>query len=155
MNKKKILWGIVIFILFAIIVWIVLPYVIASKNLISRNNYDYIYKQAKVLDLDNLENSISIDNAKAYKVDKLISTIDDLSLKKTRKPSDGSNYGISFVATYKEGKSSTYTQEVLFIRFYKDNVIGFQKKPHYKETYYKIQDKEFDIKKVIKELQEK
>jgi hypothetical protein len=154
LNKKKILWGTVIFILLAMIVWIAVPYLFSSKNVISRNNYDYTYRQAKVLNLDNLENSISIDNAESGKVDKLISIINDLSLKKTMKPNDKANYNISFIATYKGGESSTFTQEVFSIRFYKDKVIGFQRKPQYKETYYKIQNEEFDIKKVIGKLQE-
>lgn len=154
MNKKKILWGIVIFSLLAIIVWNAVPYLFSSKNLISRNNYDYSYRQAKLLDLDNSKNSICIDNAKSGKVDKLIRVVDGLSLKKAMKPSDEFNYTLCFVATYKKGKLSTYTEEVFSIRFYKNNVIAFQTDPQYKERYYKIQNKEFDIKKIIKELQE-
>ena len=36
MNKKKIIWGIVIFIFFAIIVWIDIPYIFPTNNLISK-----------------------------------------------------------------------------------------------------------------------
>jgi len=150
--NKKIIWGISTFFILAIIVWIAIPFGFQSNNLISRNNFEYSYKKAMVRDLDNLENSI-IDNTEAGKVDKLISVIDELSLKKTWKPNDWSNYSLSFTATYKEGETSTYTKEVFFISFYKDKVIGFKRKPQEKETYYKIQNEEFDIKKVIEELQ--
>ncbi len=34
MNKKKIIWGILIFIFFAIIVWIDIPYIFPTNNLI-------------------------------------------------------------------------------------------------------------------------
>jgi hypothetical protein len=154
LNKKKIIWGIVIFSFLAIILWIMIPYLFPSKNLISKHNYDYIYRQAKVLDFNSLEDSIRIDNTESGKVNKLISIIDELSLKKTRTPNDVSSYFLSFIATYKEGELNTYTQEVFSITFYKDKVIGFIRKPQYKETYYKIQNEEFDIKKVIEELQE-
>lgn len=38
------------------------------------------------------------------------------------------------------------------ISFYKNNVIGFKRKPQYKEIYYKIQNEDFDITKIIKDL---
>lgn len=79
MNKKKIIWGIVIFLIFAIIVWIDIPYVFPSKNLISKNNYDYTYKQVSAIDLNYVEGSIWIYNTKDGDVDKLISIIDELS----------------------------------------------------------------------------
>lgn len=79
LNKKKIIWGTVISIVLAIIVWIEIPYLFPSKNLISKNNYDYTYRQARVLDLDSVDNSICIDNTEAGEVDRLISIIDDLS----------------------------------------------------------------------------
>lgn len=136
----------------AIAVWILIPFILQSKNLISRNNFDYSYKQAAIIDYDNLDNSLHIDNGESGKVDKLISIIDRLSIKKTIKPKDFSNYSLSFIATFKEDGNSTYTKEVFSIRFYKDKVIGFKRKPQEKEIYYKFKSEEFDIKKVIEEL---
>jgi len=151
-NKKKIIWGIVIFLIFAIIVWIDIPYVFPSKNLISKKNYDYTYRQVKIEDFDSIDFSAWIDNTEDGKVDKLISIIDDLSFKKTRIPKDQSEYSLNFIGTYKEDEYITYAKEVFSIRFYEDNVIGFQEKPESIGKYYKIQDKEFDIKKIIDEL---
>lgn len=111
-----------------------------------------MYKQVHVVDFDNLLNPIRIDNAESGKVDKLISEINGLSLKKTMRPSGSSNYGLSFIATYNENETSTYTKEVFYISFFKDNVIGFTKNPNYREAYYKIQNEEFDIKKIIEKF---
>jgi len=152
-NKKKIILGVVIFIVLAIIVWIDIPYLFPSKNLISKNNYDYTYIQVRVLDLDSLDYSTRIDNTEDGNVDKLISIIDDLSFKKARRPKDWSEYSLNFIGTYKEDEYITYTTDVFFISFYEDNVIGFREKPVCKEKYYKIQDKGFDIKKIIEELE--
>ena len=153
MNKKKIIWGVVIVFVLAIIVWIDIQYLFPSKNFISKNNYDYTYRQVRVQDLDSSDYSTRIDNTEDGKVDKLISIIDDLSFKKARRPKDWSDYSLNFIGTYKEDEYITYTKEVFFISFYEDNVIGFREKPEYKEKYYKIQDKEFDIRKIIEELQ--
>jgi len=46
-NKKKIIWGILILIFFAIIVWIDIPYIFPTNNLMSKTNYDYTYKQVR------------------------------------------------------------------------------------------------------------
>ncbi|WP_346917044.1 hypothetical protein [Clostridium sp.] len=152
MNKKKIIWGIVIFIIFAIIVWIDIPYLFPSKSLISKKNYDYTYRQVRVQDLDSLDYSTRIDNTEDGKVDKLISIIDDLSFKKARRPKDWSEYSLNFIGSYKEDEYTTYTKDVFSITFYDDNVIGFREQEQYKVKYYKIQDKEFDIKKILEEL---
>lgn len=152
MSKKRAFYGIGIFIFIAIIVSITMPYLFNSKNLISKNNYDYMYKQVYVVDFDNLLNPIYIDNNKTTKVNKLISVIDGLDLKKAMKPNNSYNYGLSFIATYKENETSTYTKEVFYISFYKDNVIGFKNNSKYKEAYYKVQNEKFDIKKAIEEL---
>lgn len=37
---------------------------------------------------------------------------------------------------------------------FENYVIGFKEEYTYREKYYKIQDKSFDIKKIIEELQE-
>lgn len=153
MSKKKVIWGTVISIVLAIIVWIRIPYLFPSKNLISKNDYDYTYRQAIDIDLDSIDGSICIDNIETDEVDKLISIIDDLSFKKTREPKGRSTYDLTFIATYKGDEKSTYTEQVFSIKFHEDNVIGFQKKIQYKEKYYKIRNKEFDIKKIIEELQ--
>jgi hypothetical protein len=76
-----------------------------------------------------------------------------LSFEKTRRPKGWPTYELTFIATYKGDEKITYTEKVFSIKFYEDNVIGFQKKLQYKEKYYKIQNKEFDIKKIIEELQ--
>ncbi len=162
MNKKKIIWGIVIFIFFAIIVWIDIPYIFPENNLISKNNYDYAYKQVNAydssytqeneIDSDLIDYSTWIDNTENGKVDKLVSIIDELSYKKARRPKDSSKYSLEFVASYDEDEYTTYTEGVFYITFYDDNVIGFQEQDQHKEKYYKIQDKDFDIKKIMEEL---
>lgn len=146
----------VIFIVITSIVLIVIPYKFSSKKLISRNNYDYTYIQLRVLDLDLdiMDDPIWINNTDAGEVDKLVGIIDDLSVKKTIRPMDWPNYGITFVATYKKDDGITYTEPTFTIRFYENYVIGFKEEYTYREKYYKIQDKSFDIKKIIEELQE-
>ncbi len=162
MNKKKIIWGIVIFIFFAIIVWIDIPYIFPTNNLMSKTNNDYTYKQVRAydytyileneIDSDFLDNFIRINNNKDGEVDKLVSIIDELSYKKARRPKDWSKYSLEFVASYDEDEYTTYTKGVFYITFYDDNVIGFREQDKYWEKYYKIQDKDFDIRKVMKEL---
>ncbi len=62
MNKKKIIWGIVIFIFFATIVWIDIPYIIPTNNLMSKTKYDYTYKQVRAFDYTyRQENEIDSD----------------------------------------------------------------------------------------------
>ncbi len=162
MNKKKIIWRILIFIFFAIIVWIDIPYIFPTNNLISKNNYDYTYKQVNAcdytyrqedeIDSDLLDNFTWIDNTKDGEVDKLVSIIDELSYKKARRPKESSKYNLNFMASYDEDEYTTYTKDVFSITFYDDNVIGFQEQDQYKEKYYKIQDKDFDIWKIMTEL---
>ncbi len=162
MNKKKIIWGIVIFIFFAIIVWIDVPYIFPKNNLISKNNYDYTYKQVNAcdyiytqedeIDSDLLDNFTWIENTKDGEVDKLVRIIDELSYKKARRPKELSKYNLNFMASYDEDEYTTYTKDVFSITFYDDNVIGFQEQDQHKEKYYKIQDKDFDIRKVMEEL---
>ncbi|MBE6060034.1 MAG: hypothetical protein E7215_07660 [Clostridium sulfidigenes] len=162
MNKKKIIWGIVILIFFATIVWIDIPYIFPTKNLMSKTNYDYTYKQVRAFDYtyilenetdsDLLDNFTWIDNTKDGEVDKLVSIIDELSCKKARRPKDSSKYSLEFVASYDEDEYATYTEGVFYITFYGDNIIGFQEQGQYKEKYYKILDKDFDIKKIMEEL---
>jgi len=161
-NKKKIIWGIVILIFFATIVWIDIPYIFPTKNLMSKTNYDYTYKQVRAFDYtyilenetdsDLLDNFTWIDNTKDGEVDKLVSIIDELSCKKARRPKDSSKYSLEFVASYDEDEYATYTEGVFYITFYGDNIIGFQEQGQYKEKYYKILDKDFDIKKIMEEL---
>lgn len=150
MNKKKILWYLVMLIILAVVVWFGVPYIFTSTNLISKNSDNYTYEEANIVELENIEEYARIKNDEG-KVDKLLKDIDELSIKKVNKPKEWSTYGISFVATYKKEEGSTYTEEVFFIRFYKDNVIGFKKGPK-KEIYYKIQGKEFNIKEIINSL---
>ncbi len=161
-NKKKIIWGIVIFIFFAIIVWIDIPYIFPTNNLISKNNYDYTYKQVNAydssytqeneIDSDLIDYSTWIDNTENGKVDKLVSIIDELSYKKARRPKDSSKFRLNFMASYDEDDYITYIKDVFSITFYDDNVIGFREQDKYWEKYYKIQDKDFDIRKVMEEL---
>uniref|UniRef100_UPI003217219C hypothetical protein n=1 Tax=Clostridium sp. UBA1353 TaxID=1946347 RepID=UPI003217219C len=149
-------------IFFAIIVWIDIPYIFPTNNLISKNNYDYTYKQVNAcdytyrqedeIDSDLLDNFIRIDNTKDGEVDKLVSIIDELSYKKARRPKESSKYNLNFMASYDEDEYTTYTKDVFSITFYDDNVIGFQEQDQYKEKYYKIQDKDFDIWKIMTEL---
>lgn len=56
------------------------------------------------------------------------------------------------MATYEEDEYTSFTTDVFSITFYEDNVIGFREQDQSKEKYYKIQDKKFDIKKIIEEL---
>ncbi|WP_346846846.1 hypothetical protein [uncultured Clostridium sp.] len=162
MNKKKIIWGIVILIFFATIVWIDIPYIFPTNNLMSKTNYDYTYKQVSAfdytymleneIDSDLLDNFTRIDNTKDGEVDKLVSIIDELSCKKARRPKDWYKYSIEFIASYDEDEYTTYTECVFTITFYDDNVIGFREQDQHKEKYYKIQDKNFDIRKVMEDL---
>ena len=161
-NKRKIILGIVIFLIFAIIVWIDIPYVFPKNNLMSKTNYDYTYKQVRAfdytymleneIDSDLLDNSTWIVNTENGKVDKLVSIIDKLSYKKARRPKDWSKFSLNFMASYDEDEYTTYTKDVFSITFYGDNVIGFREQDQHKEKYYKIQDKDFDIRKVMEEL---
>ena len=56
------------------------------------------------------------------------------------------------MASYDEDEYTTYTKDVFSITFYDDNVIGFREQDQYWEKYYKIQDKDFDIRKIMEEL---
>ena len=56
------------------------------------------------------------------------------------------------MATYEEDENTSFITDVFSITFYEDNVIGFREQDQYKEKYYKIQDKKFDINKIIEEL---
>lgn len=131
---------------------IVFPYIFSSNNLISKNNYNCEYVEATLYYSYNERNSTIIKNNESAKVDKLIKVIDELSIKKTTKPKERTYSCISFVTTYKGDDNIIYTQDMFEISFYKNNVIGFKRKPQYKERYYKIQNEDFDITKVIKEL---
>ncbi len=66
MNKKKIIWGILILIFFATIVWIDMPYIFPKNNLMSKTNNDYTYKQVRAYDytyiLENEIDSELLDN---------------------------------------------------------------------------------------------
>jgi len=111
-NRKKIIWGIVIFIFFATIVWIDIPYIFPTNNLMSKTNYDYTYKQVRAFDYtyilenetdsDLLDNFTWIDNTKDGEVDKLVSIIDELSYKKARRPKDWSKFRLNFMVSYDE-----------------------------------------------------
>lgn len=118
----------------------------------SKTNYDYTYILENEIDSDLLDNLTWIDNTKDGEVDKLVSIIDELSCEKARMPKDRSKYSLEFIASYDEDEYTTYTEGVFSITFYDDNVIGFQEQDQHKEKYYKIQDKDFDIKKIMEEL---
>ncbi|GAA0765315.1 hypothetical protein GCM10008908_01660 [Clostridium subterminale] len=75
-----------------------------------------------------------------------------MSCKKARRPKDWYKYSLEFIASYDEDEYTTYTEGVFSITFYDDNVIGFREQDQYKEKYYKIQDKDFDIKKIMELL---
>lgn len=153
LSKKKIIWETVVFVVLAIILWSVMPYIFSSNNLISKNQYDYSYKQLRVFDLSGFDDSIWIDNTEAGEVEQLISKIDKLSLKKTWKPMDSSSHRITVVGAYRGNDGPAYTEPVFSITFYEDNVISFNEEPNYREKFYQVQDKEFDIKGVIEEIQ--
>lgn len=131
---------------------IVVPYIFSSSNLISKNNYNCEYVEAEVYDLNNAGDLATIKNTESGNVDKLIKVIDELSIKKTTKPKERTTSYISFVATYKGDDNIVYTEDIFEISLYKNNVIGFKRKPQYKEIYYKIQNEDFNITKIIKEL---
>jgi len=56
------------------------------------------------------------------------------------------------MASDDEDEYTTYIEDVFSITFYDDNVIGFREQDQYWEKYCKIQDKDFDIKKIMEEL---
>lgn len=63
-------------------------------------------------------------------------------------------YNYSKEKIFYRGKDGlTYTEPVFSITFYEDNVISFNEEPNYRKKFYKIQDKEFDIKGVIEEIE--
>lgn len=143
----------VIFIVLALIIWRDIPHIFPSQNLISRNNYGYTYRELRVFDWDFIGTSTWLDNSEAGVVDELVSILDNLSLRRCNRPKDYSEYEISFVATYKAEETTTYTAPVFSIIFYENNIIGFKEEGKYKEKYYKILDKDFNIKGIIENLQ--
>ena len=153
MKKKKIILTIFVFIILISVAIIARPYIFSSRKLISRNNYNYNYIRATALDLDSINNFIEIDNTQNSNVDALMNLIDDLSVKRTLKPKSIYDYMITFTASYSENDRSTYTKDVFTLEFYKNNVIGFYENSNYREQYFKIEDKEFDIEKIIENLQ--
>lgn len=101
-------------IIFVLAIYIIIPYVFSSRNLISKNYDNCTYEEICILDSNSTEYSVKIKNNKEGKVDKLVKLIDGLTIKKTWKPKDLSTYGISFVATYKKEEGNTCTEEVFF-----------------------------------------
>ncbi|MDU1411882.1 MAG: hypothetical protein E6929_03625 [Clostridium sp.] len=153
MKKKKIVLTIFVFTILISVAIVARPYIFSSTKLISRNNYNYNYIRATALDWDSINNFIELDNTQNSNVDALINLIDNLSVRRTLKPKSIYNYTVTFTATYSENDSSTYTQPVFTLQFYSNNVIGFYEKSNYKKQYFKIEDKEFDIEKIIENLQ--
>lgn len=153
MSKKRVIWVIGIIIIITIVLVIANPYIFKSNNLISKNKYDYEYVQLETLDL---EGGLDwLDDTDVGPIDKLVHIIDDLSVKKAIKSSNKFKYSITFIATYEEDKKIQYTKPVFTLNFYDNNVIGFKKEPGYREQYYKVQNKEFNIKEVMEQLQKR
>lgn len=153
MKKKKIVLTILVFTILISVPIIARPYIFSSTKLISRNNYNYNYISATILDLDSINKFIEIDNTQNNNVDELINLVDNWSVRRTLKPKSIYNYTIGFTATYSENDRSTYTKHVFTLKFYENNVIGFYEDSNYKERYFKVEDKEFDIEKIIETLQ--
>lgn len=72
MKKKKIVLTIFVFTILISVAIVARPYIFSSTKLISRNNYNYNYIRATVLDLDSINNFIELDNTQNSNVDALI-----------------------------------------------------------------------------------
>lgn len=150
MNKNKIIWGIILTAVIIVIVWIDLPYIFSSENLISKNNYSCTYVEAKVINFENGKNT-KVEN-KAGEVDKIVEALDKLTVKKTRMPEEFYRYFVTFTATEKITESETKTDTVFTIYFYDDGVIGFQEKLNQRIKYYKIKKDPKEVENLIEDL---
>lgn len=84
----------------------------------------------------------------------IINKIDSMELRRTKKRGNGDKH-LSFVASYSPQERVTYTDTAFSIYFEVsdkgDNILIFAPKM-YREKYYKILDKDFDIEAFFKEI---
>lgn len=150
MNKNKIIWGIILTAVIIVIVWIDLPYIFSSENLISKNNYSCTYVEANVINFETGKNT-KVEN-KAGNVDKIVEALDNLKVKKTRMPKEINRYFVTFTEAEKKTESETKTDTVFTVYFYDDGVIGFQDKLNQRIKYYKIKKDPKEVENLIEEL---
>ncbi|MEG2290467.1 MAG: hypothetical protein RR891_09405 [Clostridium sp.] len=152
MKGKKLAFSIFIVLGFSLMLWAVMPFIITSKNLITKNFADCAYIKLNVCDSESIGNVKYIQNTNKEDIGKLINAIDDLSYKRISKTEKANKYMLSFTGTYEEKEEVTITKNIFIINFYEDNIIGLQKTDGSKSIFYKILDKDFDIKKLIESL---
>ena len=150
MNQNKIIWGIIFTAVIIVIVWIDLPYIFSSENLISKNNYSCTYVEANVINFETGKNT-KVEN-KAGNVDKIVEALDNLKVKKTRMPKEINRYFVTFTEAEKKTESETKTDTVFTVYFYDDGVIGFQDKLNQRIKYYKIKKDPKEVENLIEEL---
>ncbi|MEG0306672.1 MAG: hypothetical protein RR636_01930 [Clostridium sp.] len=152
MKSKKLAFSIFIVLGLSLMLWAVMPFIITSKNLIAKNFDDCSYIKLNVCDSESIGNVKYIQNTNKEDIGKLINAIDDLSYKRISKTEEANKYMLSFTGTYEEKEEVTITKNIFIINFYADNIIGLQKTDGSKSIFYKILDKDFDIKKLIESL---
>lgn len=161
--KKKIIWGIVIIGVLSFIIWMDLPYLIKTSNIISNQKVEYTYKKVLIIDeslidyddFENLEYMKSIVDE--IEIKSIIDKVDKLQLRRTKRRGNGDKH-ISFTASYSPKERVTYTEGVFSIYFEVsdkgDNILVFNP-TRYRAKYYKILDKDFHIESFFKELRGK
>lgn len=151
--KKKVIWGIVIVLIFGIIAWIDLPYLIPTKNLISSQPIDYTYEKITFYNWEYRQfESLNVQDEETMK--RIIDKIDTLELRKRRDFNYGSEE-ITFTARYSKN-NMTYVEQVFSISFQNvegKNYLTFDRRGDTYKTYsYKILNKDFELEKFIEEL---
>lgn len=162
--KKKIIRGIVIIVILSFIIWMDLPYLIKTSNIISNQKMDYTYKNILIIDeslIDDYDDFENLEYMKSIvdemKIKSIIDKVDNLQLRRTKLRGNRDKY-ISFTASYSPKERVTYTEDVFSIYFEisdkGDNILVFTPARH-RTKYYKILDKDFDLDVFFKELRGK
>lgn len=159
--KKKIVWGIVIIVALGFIIWMDLPYLIKTSNIISNQKVEYTYKKILIIDeslIDDYDDFENLDYMKSIvdemKIKSIIDKVDKLQLRRTKRRGNRDKH-ISFTASYSPEEKVTYTEGVFSIYFEVsdkgDNILVFDPAMD-RAKYYKILDKDFDLETFFKEL---
>lgn len=152
MKKKNKILSIVMFLVLGVLILYIKPFVITSNNLITDNVQECIYREAKLIKYKKPEEVITIKNSEGERVDKLINIIDNLKVKRISAPKGSPIYLLDFTGTYKDKEGRSITETIEWIECYKENIIGFYKNYNSTPVFYKIQDKDFNMKKCIEEI---
>lgn len=159
--KKKIVWGIVIIMALGFIIWMDLPYLIKTSNIISNQKVEYTYRDILIVDyslIDDYGDFENLDYMKSIvdemKIKSIIDKVDKLQLRRTKRRGSRDKH-ISFTASYSPEEKVTYTESVFSIYFEVsdkgDNILVFDPARD-RAKYYKILDKDFDLETFFKEL---